>query len=319
MRLTHAKLLLLGNQGAAGPAPFSDDFNRADGALGNGWTGATWAIASGAAVNTPTTGSELITNGTFDTDISGWTDISGGTSSVEWVNDGQPAGGLRLIGGGSINRANAVQAITTIPGEFYRFYRYNMSSSINGLVGTTSGASNVMNTLGLTGDQPTIFLSPQAALYVSVNSTFERVVDNISVKPISDLIAYRTLTAGNAYAETAVNYAQTQSVATHGGIVHYVDVNNYVAAYYYCWYERIILEKRVGGVRTELANAAATYSAGAKVRLTRSGTSYAVAYGGSTLINATAVADAVFATADKWGLFSTNRNASFDGFDWAAT
>jgi len=41
---------------------FVDQFDRADGAVGNAWTGATWAIVSGAVANTPTLGAEMFTN-----------------------------------------------------------------------------------------------------------------------------------------------------------------------------------------------------------------------------------------------------------------
>jgi hypothetical protein len=49
--------------GGGGLSSFSDDFERADGSLGNGWpTVSTWSIVSGSAVNTPTLGSELLTD-----------------------------------------------------------------------------------------------------------------------------------------------------------------------------------------------------------------------------------------------------------------
>lgn len=41
---------------------FEDTFNRADGALANGWTNNTWTIASNKAINVPTLGAELLTD-----------------------------------------------------------------------------------------------------------------------------------------------------------------------------------------------------------------------------------------------------------------
>lgn len=316
MRSLMKHVLLLGNQAAAaGPAPFSDDFNRADGALGNGWIGATWAIASGAAVNTPTTGSELITNGTFDTDISGWTDISTGTASIAWINDGQPAGAL-LLNGSSGNSARAEQEITTIAGTFYRLSRYQ-GGTINTYAGTSSKGTQLLNTQIGGGTFSDVFRAQSAETYIQHQISANLYVDNSSVKALSDLIAFQPLSTGDAYAETALTYTTT-GLFTHGGIAHYVDADNYVVAYHESRGNRLRLAKKVGGTWTELANVAATYSAGAKVRLTRSGTSYAAAYGGSTLINATAVADAVFTTADKWGLFATAANCTFADFAWAA-
>lgn len=45
-----------------GFANFEDNFNRADGAIGNGWAGSTWNIVSNNVVNTPTLGAELLTD-----------------------------------------------------------------------------------------------------------------------------------------------------------------------------------------------------------------------------------------------------------------
>jgi len=56
--------------------PYTIDFTElSDGALPPGLTGATWAISSGAAINTPTLGNELILDGDIETAIAGkWYD-----------------------------------------------------------------------------------------------------------------------------------------------------------------------------------------------------------------------------------------------------
>lgn len=63
--------------------PFSDDFERTDGDLGNDWlyTAGKWTIASGAAVATPGLGDELLTNGNMETGDppSSWTLQNGAT------------------------------------------------------------------------------------------------------------------------------------------------------------------------------------------------------------------------------------------------
>ncbi|RPJ29462.1 MAG: SGNH/GDSL hydrolase family protein [Chloroflexi bacterium] len=66
---------------------FADTFTRADGAVGNDWVGATYAIASGAVLNTPTLGAELspdvgIENWTNPTTPTNWDLSLAGTSSI---------------------------------------------------------------------------------------------------------------------------------------------------------------------------------------------------------------------------------------------
>ena len=64
--------------------PFADDFNRADGAIANGWEGggSTWTISGNKAINTPGLGSELVANGTFATAMTGWSNGTGISSAV---------------------------------------------------------------------------------------------------------------------------------------------------------------------------------------------------------------------------------------------
>lgn len=61
-------------------------------------------------------GQNLITNGSFDTGIQGWTDVSWGTGHLSWEFQA-----LVLLGGGSNNRAMAQQQILTEAGKIYEF------------------------------------------------------------------------------------------------------------------------------------------------------------------------------------------------------
>lgn len=63
------------------PLEFTDDFARSDGAVGNGWTGATWTIVSGEVTNTPSLGSELLANG----DMELWWSL---TNLQNWIEAG---------------------------------------------------------------------------------------------------------------------------------------------------------------------------------------------------------------------------------------
>lgn len=58
-------------------------------------------------------GSNLVTNGTFDSDIASWVDLSTGTGSIAWDTDHM------AISGGASGQGWAQQALTTTPGTVY--------------------------------------------------------------------------------------------------------------------------------------------------------------------------------------------------------
>ena len=65
--------------------------------------------------DTDVTGSELVTNGTFDSDVSGWSDASTGTGSIAYDN-----GTLKLIGADyPSNVGEATQTISVVSGKTY--------------------------------------------------------------------------------------------------------------------------------------------------------------------------------------------------------
>ena len=135
--------------------------------------------------DTDLVGSELVTNGTFDSDISGWTDISEGTGSIAW----NASGYIDLTtGADSANEGRAEQAITTVVGQTYvvQITRASGSSMVN--VGTSTGgqqlattstsASAAFETLTFTATTTTTYIGVRN--FVNVSSTSS--IDNISVK-----------------------------------------------------------------------------------------------------------------------------------------
>ncbi len=87
--------------------------------------------------------SELITNGTFATDISGWTTDTTTTGTAVFN-----AGKLRLNSGASNGHAAAYQNITTVPGKTYKF-QFNVTAvSVNGAVAVSTSGLTSLNTHG---------------------------------------------------------------------------------------------------------------------------------------------------------------------------
>lgn len=134
-----------------------------------------WAPASGSI--------ELIANGGFATnDITGWSDVSTGTYTVD-----ASTGACRLVGTNSVNRAWIEQAIATVVGAQYRL-QATRTASVSGQVNASVGPSSKNGSLvdvALTGTPlDTTFTASGATTYIGFrtstgggNVTF----DNVSV------------------------------------------------------------------------------------------------------------------------------------------
>lgn len=286
-------VLLLGNQGS-GPAPFSDDFNRADGALGNGWTGATWAISGNKAVNTPTLGANVVVNGTFDADTD-W------TKGVDWS-----------IADGKAKKAKpGIYVPITQSGILTVGTWYNITFTY-----TSNGQSRswvpVVLTYAGTNNKAAIATGVDLSFYGNIGTEAE--LDNVVVQPLSGMFAYRDVGGTDGSASAKLTRSTSVNIMYPAGVGIYVDDNNYVIAFLSD--SLLYLFKSVSGTKTALANVAVTYGAGKALQLTRSGNDFTVAYDGSTLINATAINDAVFAGATQWGMFSTGATSTLEDFAW---
>lgn len=296
MRLTHAKLLLLGNQGS-GPAPFSDDFNRADGALGNGWTGATWAISGNKAVNTPTLGANVVVNGTFDADTD-W------TKGVDWS----------IADGKAKKAAPGVYAPLTQSGILTVGTWYNITFTYTASGKSLPWVPVVLISAG-TANKAAIATGVDLSFWGNIGPAAE--LDDVVVQPLSGMFAYRDVGGADGSASAKLTRSTSTGIMHPAGVGIYVDDNNYVIAFLSDSLDsRLYLFKSVSGTKTALANVAVTYGAGKALQLTRSGNDFSVAYDGSTLINATAINDAVFAGATQWGMFSTGTTSTLEDFAW---
>jgi len=130
---------------------------------------------------------ELITNGTFDTDTSGWS-ASNATLSVDTTR--------MKITNAATNYGYAYQLLSglTIGAEYY--FKADFTFNSNGALwlGTLLGTSNIYNSGTLTADKEvrTSFVATATTLYVTAINTLNTdalfiLVDNISVQLKSDI------------------------------------------------------------------------------------------------------------------------------------
>jgi hypothetical protein len=90
---------------------------------------------------------DLVTNGSFTSAITGWTDSSTGTGSSAYSSDGN--GRLRLNAGAS-GTAGAYQALNTIAGKTYKVFIRTFGGTVTMRVGTTVGGSDLLTATELT-------------------------------------------------------------------------------------------------------------------------------------------------------------------------
>lgn len=122
----------------------------------------------------------LVTNGTFDANITGWTDSSTGTGSISW----NASGYLNLSSTDTNNRGIASQSFSTVVGKAYVI----TSSQVGGLsglfrVGTSVGGSENLSQSQPTGDYVNTFVATATTTYVTIygNPIGTTSYDNVSV------------------------------------------------------------------------------------------------------------------------------------------
>lgn len=329
------------------PAPLTSDgfgstFGTSDGlghaetsGIGSGgagkvWTGATWANAAGKASNTPGVGSELVTNGDMETGDppSSWTTV-GATASQ--VADERTGGG----GSSSMNIAYSASAqythqtvVNAIGSWHILSYWQKKQSGTQSIVflgvrqtaaaGTYSffdiavpvsgtWSEKVVAYRALTTDPSLFFRSPAGA--TDENFRF----DDVSVKTLtlSSLFASTT----HSTADVLVTAALTLTSGTQAGVVVNLDSASSPANFVIAYHDgtNCKLEKCVAGTYTTVISAAASYSAGAELRVIKDGTAYRLYYN-NALVGTGTISDAGIVNNTLHGLFSTYASNTLDNF-----
>ena len=153
----------------------------------SGWLPGDIRLATLADTTAETiSGTELVTNGTFDVDTSGWTAINGATLSVS-------AGVLRVTNTGTPG-AGVRQAITTVAEETYTLSFDHVAQANTGgtlfRLGTTAGGNDIAevdmgdvvgtHSYTFTAQTTTTYLEVVDSPSALVNETFD--IDNVSLR-----------------------------------------------------------------------------------------------------------------------------------------
>lgn len=135
-------------------------------------------------------------------------------------------------------------------------------------------------------------------------------LDGLVICNTSGGVAAATIDTG--VTDAIVTAKVTRSGGVAGALVAYVDSNNLIRAVHNG--TNALLVKRVGGSDTNVISAAATYVAGADIRVIREGTAYRLFYNNAAVGSVQTISDAVFNGVTVQGLYSSDDNNSFDDF-----
>ncbi len=109
-----------------------------------------------------TTGSELVTNGTFASNITGWTDSSVGAGSIAHDTDH-----MNIVSTDSSNYGYAEQGITTVDDTNYQLDFTVTGGSLTLVIGTTSGGTDVKTAASYAaGTHNVIFTAESTTTYI---------------------------------------------------------------------------------------------------------------------------------------------------------
>jgi hypothetical protein len=138
-------------------------------------------------------GSELVTNGTFDTGISGWTDISSTGGSIAW----NASGYLDLVCATGAAWANT--SFTTVAGKTYRLsFNVVTSDNVQIYIGTAAGGTQILGATTIAGS------SSHTRTFVAINTTAHisfreptvgvtTSIDNVSVRELPGNHAFQSV------------------------------------------------------------------------------------------------------------------------------
>jgi len=319
--------------------PFSDTFTRADGALGAPWlAGTTWAIVGGKAVNTPTTGAELLTDPGLEANYTaGKCDTLSKIGSPTLVQSADVHGGSKAQQfTATVANDRVAWLATAAPIAFAWYVASCYAKQTAGAAGTVHAPRIANNDGVLLVSIPivsasyalnaTTFRSPSTAtlsLFMrEMGSSFDTVLlDDGSIKALSLPTLFAPVQSGATH--VTVSAAATIVAGTQAGVFCNLDSvanpQNFVVGYHDG--TKCVMEKAVAGVYTTLVSVTTAYSAGAAVKIIRpaGGNVFQLWYGASQVGTDQTIADAGIIGNTYHGLFSSYSGNTLDSFSAIAS
>lgn len=312
--------------------PFADDFERANGLVNNGWTGSTWRISSGVVVNSQLASTELLTDGGLEnwnspTDLTDWSEIKAGTSSVNQEGTTKHGGSYsaRLDIDASTSAATIYQTGTQ-PANTEALFNIWMYVSGAGAGRVQWGAANYKDFAP--GASWTNYIFTLKSVALNDNYTFSRgagsasqsiYYDDLSVKliPSTALYLVRPITNTNVIVSAALTYGITAGFGIAGiGIFDSETApSNYLMAYWNG--SNLKLSEYISDVENNLINGVVTWVEGELPEIRISGTTAQLWYRGAQ-VGTDQTINALIQNCKRAGLYSNHPTPSFGSFSVTA-
>ena len=280
---------------------------------GNAPAATTWSIDTGEAVNAPDVGTEKITNGTFASDIAGWTNAAGPADydTFEWA-----AGVLHVVTDGAATAYGySDDNIALVIGTWYR--TDNDYTLTGGTAPTLTIRDAAAGTVRLTcqNNAPSTFKSgaTENTVFQIANTAAasEFTLDNITVKPLTlaQLMAVCDTTTDDPYIEATV----TAAVGFQVGVALCVDdetnPQNFILAYLNRNDNKVYVDKCVAGIYTNIFSGSVTPVDDKMLTVRKIGTSIYAWYNNVNVGSGTC-SDAGIVSNTKHGMFQTGNGAT---------
>lgn len=313
--------------GGAGVLPIDIDFSALeDGAMPAPLTGATWVVSGGKAINTPTHGATLITDGDMEAaGVTNWAAV-GTPTAREKSNTQVFAGSQSLHITADANNEGASQNFTAENGKWYRFLAQAYAAA-----GAANLQHNLAGTFQATGNTTAAWVQfPMTCYHADTTGTrLIRLVGSSGTDAYYDDAAIQevdfasTLAALPPTQADIVLRAPLTQAAIHTQIGFILNLDslenpqNFVLVF--IWWIlgtsiRIGVLKCVNGVLSQVAlPSMGGYAAGRELEVRKTGTSYAVYYN-SALVNTYTISDASIVDNTIHGIFSPHGGNSLNRF-----
>ena len=270
----------------------------------NPWRGATWALdGSGRAYNVPASGSELLTNGGFDS-ATGWTlgagwSIAGGVATATAAT-GTLTQSSKLSTGRWHQQIVAIDTVTA-----NGISPYDGATTVNPAATTTGSKLWTFRAAGTT-----------SGIYVRIGN-FSGALGSASVKAITLPTSLATV-AGTSPTQTAAAKIHTLTTGTQAGVVSLLDSASNPQNGLFAYHDGtgVTLDKVVNGTLTNLVpRVTVAFSSLAQIEIRRpSGNTFQLWYNGVQRGTNQTVSDAGIISNTRYGLFSTYEGNLFTEF-----